>query len=78
MLDSSVANQRFATSGRDEAVEFPELELPGIADAIRNKREGLEEITVNGRSVVVAFVRLDAIGWYYVVEIDGSSLGARP
>ncbi len=77
VLDSSVADQRFATSGRDEAVEFSELDLPVIADAIRQKREGIEEITVGGRSIVVAFVRLDAIGWYYVVEIDASTLG-RP
>jgi hypothetical protein len=48
--------------------------MPAIAAAIRAGQEGLRELTRNGRTVVVAFARLDALGWYYVVEIDGATL----
>jgi len=27
---------------------------------------------------VFAFVRLSSLGWYYVAELDGSTLGERP
>ena len=51
--------------------------LPGIAAAIREGAPGLRELVRDGRRIVVAFVRLDALGWYYVVEVDATTLGAR-
>jgi serine/threonine protein kinase len=76
VIDSSAANQTFPSNGRDEAIEFPPFELPSVAAAIAAEREGILETTRDGRPVVVAYVRLDAIRWYYVVEVDAASLGA--
>ena len=77
VVDSRDANKRFKASGKDEAVEFASFDLPAIAAAIRAGEEGLREATRVGRPVVVAFVRLDALGWYYVVEVDATTLGAK-
>lgn len=77
VIDSSVANQKFPSNGRDEAIEFSPFDLPSVADAIRDRREGITETTRDGRPIVVAYVRLDAINWYYVVEVDAASLGAK-
>jgi len=77
VIDSRDANRRFVANGRDEAIEFEPFDLPHVAEAIRNRREGVEETTRDGRPIVVAFVRLDAIKWYFVVEVDGESLGVR-
>ena len=76
VIDSGDANKRFVASGKDEAVEFSEFDLPEIAAAIRAGQEGIRETSRAGRPIVVAFVQLDAIGWYYVVEVDAASLGA--
>ena len=77
VIDSRDAGKRFVASGKDEAIEFTELDLPEIAAAIREGAPGLRELVRDGRRIVVAFVRLDAIGWYYVVEVDAATLGAR-
>jgi hypothetical protein len=76
VIDSTLANQRFAASGKDEALELPTFDLPDIVAAIGKREDGIREITRDGRPIVVAFVRLDTIGWYYVVEVD-ASLGLR-
>ena len=70
-------DQRFVASGKDEAIEFTELDLPEIATAIREGAPGLRELVHDGRRIVVAFVRLDSLGWYYVVQVDATTLGAR-
>jgi hypothetical protein len=77
VIDSRDANQRFKGHGNDEAIEFTAFDLEPVAAAIREGREGILETTRDGRPIVVASVRLDAIGWYYVVEVDAASLGAR-
>jgi len=77
IIDSRDAGKRFVASGKDEAMEFTALDMPEIAAAIRSGAPGLREIVRNGQRVVVAFVRLDTLGWYYVVEVDATTLGAR-
>jgi eukaryotic-like serine/threonine-protein kinase len=77
VVDSRDANKRFVASGRDEAVDFARFDIPEIAAAIERGEEGQRELTRDGKPIVVAFVRLSTIGWYYVAELDGSTLGAR-
>ncbi len=77
VIDSTVANQKFPSNGRDEAIEFSPFDLPSVAEAIGAGREGILETTRDGKPIVVAYVRLDAIRWYYVVEVDAASLGAK-
>jgi hypothetical protein len=76
VIDSRDANKRFVASGKDEAVELADFDLPEVAAAIRAGTEGQRETTRDGHRVVVSFVRLDAIGWYYVVEVDADTLGS--
>jgi serine/threonine-protein kinase len=75
VVDSRDANKRFVASGKDEAIDFAPFDIPEIAAAIQRGDEGLRELTRDGRSIVVSFVRLSSIGWYYVAELDGSTLG---
>ncbi|HEY5937276.1 MAG TPA: serine/threonine protein kinase [Kofleriaceae bacterium] len=77
VIDSRDAGKLFPASGLDEAIALEPFDLPDIAAAIQNKQEGIRETTRDGRPIVVAFVRLDAIKWYYVVEVEAASLGAR-
>jgi hypothetical protein len=80
IIDSGDAGKRFTASGRDEAIELVDFDLPEVVVAIVTGREGIVETTREGVPIVVAFVRLDAIdviGWYYVVEVEATSLGAR-
>ena len=77
VIDSRDAGKRFVASGKDEAIEYTELDLPEIAAAIRESAPGLRELVRDGRRIVVAFVRLESLGWYYVVEVDATTLGAR-
>ncbi len=77
VVDSRDAGKRFVASGKDEAIEYSDFDLPEITAAIRAGAPGLREAVRDGRRVVVAFVRLDSLGWYYVVEVDASTLGAR-
>jgi hypothetical protein len=75
IIDSRDARKRFVTTGTDDAVAFAVLDLPEVAAAIAAGEEGLREIIRDGQAIAVAFVRLDAIGWYYVVEVEASTLG---
>ncbi len=76
IIDSGDAGKRFAASGKDEAVALPAFDLPDIAEAIRDHKSSIVETVRDGRAIVVAFVRLDIIDWYYVVEVDAAGLGA--
>ena len=77
VIHSSDAGKRLVGSGKDEALEFTDFDLPEVVAAIRAKEEGLLEVTRGEQRLVVAFVRLDALDWYYVVETDASTLGRR-
>jgi hypothetical protein len=74
IIDSTLARKNYTTTGQDEAVVFGEFDLAEIAAAIRDNKEGVRELTHQGRPIVVAFTKLDALDWYYVVEIDAASL----
>ena len=78
IIDSRDARKRFATTGTDDAVAFALLDVPEVVTAIAAGEEGLRETTRDGQAIAVAFVRLDAIGWYYVVEVEASMLGLAP
>ncbi len=77
VIDSRDAGALFPASGLDEAIALPDFDLPDVAAEIRGNREGIRETRRAGRPIVAAFVRLDAIGWYFVAEVDAGSLGAK-
>ncbi len=78
VVDSRDAGKRFVASGKDEAITFAQFDLPAVAAAVQAGREGILETRRDGRAVVVGLVRLDALGWTYVVEVDAATLGLPP
>ncbi|MFO0615701.1 MAG: serine/threonine protein kinase [Polyangiaceae bacterium] len=74
VIDSFDAGKRFKASGKDEASTLYDFDIPEIVAAVRAGNPGLMEVRRDGRALVVAFVRLDVLGWFYVVEIDAKSL----
>ena len=74
IIDTTDANRRFVAGARDTAVEFAPLEIPEIGEAIRHGAEGIREVRHGGRTQLVAFARMETIGWYYVVELEVPTL----
>jgi serine/threonine protein kinase len=77
VVDDRDANTLFHANGRDEAVAFTMYDLPDIVAAINTGDESVRTTTRDGHPIMVAFVRLESIGWYYVVEVDADRLGLR-
>ena len=74
VIDSGDANKRFKTSGKDEGLVLSDFDIPEIAQAARSGVEGLRELTHRGKKLIVVLVRVDVLGWYYVVELDPALL----
>lgn len=74
IVDSFDAGKRFKASGKDEGIELSDFDLPEVVKAVRAKEEGLRELVRDGKSVLAVFVRLDVLGWYYVVEVEARSI----
>lgn len=78
IVDSGDAGKRFKASGKDESIELSEYDIPEIVAAIREKAEGVREVTHDGRRKLVALKRLRVLGWYYVAEVDAASVLGTP
>ena len=79
VVDSGDAGKRFQASGKDEPLALFDFDIPEIVAAVRRREVGVREIRHQGRDKVVAFARLDVLGWTYVVELDTvSATTARP
>jgi len=74
VVDSNDAGKRFRTNGRDDSLELEPFELPQVVEAMRKSSSGLLELDRGGKRLVVAFVRLDVLGWSYVVEAEEASV----
>ncbi len=74
VVDSFDADKRFKTNGRDEGLQLVDFDLPDVTAAIRGGAQGIREVVVGGKRRVVAFARLDVLGWFYVVELDPATL----
>lgn len=77
VIDSRDAGQRFQASGRDEGLTLYDFDAPEIVKAVRSGSEGLRVIRRENKDVLAVFVRLDVLGWYYVVEVDASTIGEK-
>jgi serine/threonine-protein kinase len=75
VIDSTDAGKRFEADGKDEALALFDFDIPEVVTAIREGGAGMRELKHNGRDSIVVFVRLDALGWYYVVELDAAVVG---
>ncbi|MBX3188588.1 MAG: protein kinase [Labilithrix sp.] len=76
VIDSFDANKRFKTNGKDEGLKLADFDIPEVTSAVRGRAQGIREIVHAGKSLIVVFVRLDVLGWFYVVEIDSASLSS--
>ncbi|MFO0549748.1 MAG: serine/threonine protein kinase [Polyangiaceae bacterium] len=74
VIDSDDAGKRFKASGKDEGMTLYDFDIPEIVSAIKSGAEGLREVERAGRPLVVVFVQIEALGWYYVVEVDRTTL----
>jgi hypothetical protein len=77
VIDSTDAGKRFVASGKDESLALYDFGIKEVVSAVRAGSEGLKQIRHNGRDELVVFVRLDVLGWYYVVEVDEASVEGR-
>lgn len=53
-----------------DALELPPYPIERIRDDVRAQRSGITEITLARQSKLIAYYRIDALGWYYVEELD--------
>ncbi|NUO52783.1 MAG: protein kinase, partial [Polyangiaceae bacterium] len=78
VIDSGDAGKRFEADGKDEGLALYEFDIPEVAAAIREGSSGIRELRHKDRDKIVIFVRLDSIGWYYVVELDAQLVDGTP
>ncbi len=74
VIDSNDAGRRFQASGKDESMALFDFDLPEIVAAVKKGEVGIHDAQKDGRSVAVGVVKLDVLGWYYVVEVEGATL----
>jgi hypothetical protein len=77
VIDSGDAGKRFKASGKDEAIDLADFDLPEIAQAVRDGAEGVREVRKGERDLLVGLARLSVLGWTYVVEVDASTVAQR-
>ena len=75
VIDTHDAGKRFTNpGGKDEGLELFDFDLPEVVAAVRRGGSGVLEVerSVDGRpkTVLAAYVPLNVLGWYYVVEVD--------
>lgn len=75
VIDSNDAGKRFKGSGKDEGLELADFDIPEVVSAVREGVAGARRYQREGKKLLVVFVRLDVLGWYYVVEVDPETLG---
>ncbi len=76
VIDSFDAGKRFKASGKDEGITLYDFDIPEVVTAVRAGTQGLREVRRDGKDLLVAFVRLDVLGWFYVVEVEAKSVEA--
>jgi eukaryotic-like serine/threonine-protein kinase len=74
VIDSNDAGKRFKGSGKDEGLELEDFDIPVVVAAVREGTSGARRLKRDGKDVLVLFVRLDVLGWYYVVEVDAATI----
>jgi hypothetical protein len=74
VIDSTDAGRRFAASGKDEGLILRDFDIPEVVAAVKAGGGGVRVLQRGGREVLVAWAPLDAVGWFYVVEIDAQAI----
>ena len=56
------------------ALALFDYDLPEIVAVVKEGRAGIHDAKKDGRALAVGVVKLDVLGWWYVVEVEASSL----
>lgn len=54
--------------------DLPLYSLPKVVTAIKNQESGNFRYDDNGTEKIIAYYRLNSIGWYYLAEVDASQI----
>ncbi len=65
---------RFGEDSLGQALDLPLFNQPEVVEKIRAKRSGQLSYREDGRRILLAFYRLDALNWYYAVAVDEEQL----
>lgn len=62
----------FVTGGK--AIDTPLFDQSEVVSDIQNSKSGFHLYSRNGQPLVLAYFRLNSLGWYYAVEMDKATL----
>jgi hypothetical protein len=65
---------RFGEDSLGQALDLPLFNQPEVVEKIRAKLSGQLSYREDGRRILLAFYRLDALNWYYAVAVDEEQL----
>lgn len=71
-----MSGMHFGMSAQNTVLDTPLFDVPELVNAITQKQSGYYRYLKNGRAKLLAYYPLNALGWYYVVEVDESELFA--
>lgn len=61
---------RFGVDLDKQALDTPLFDQAEVVEAMRKGLSGYRRFSRNGRPTLLAFYRLNSLGWYYAVEVD--------
>ncbi len=71
-----MSGMHFGMNVQNTVLDTPLFDVPELVSAITQKQSGFYRYLKNGRAKLLAYYPLNALGWYYVVEVDESELFA--
>lgn len=69
-----MSGMHFGLTEQNSVLDTPLFDVPHVVHAIQNKKSGFYRYPKNGRAKLLAYYPLNALGWYYVVEVDEEAL----
>ncbi len=77
LVDSRELDQRFQNTDLSKGLPLAPFSIPEVVEGVRARRSGHVEVDRDGRRLLIAFFRLEVVGWYYVVEADAAKVDSR-
>lgn len=77
ILKSSDRNRyygmRYGSGQAGQAIDTPLFDQSSVVSEIQSGHSGYRRLSRNGRNVLIAYYRLNSLGWFYAVEVDEKS-----
>jgi phosphoserine phosphatase RsbU/P len=74
VVSSARKGERVAAGKLTGALELPTFPIPEVAKAITAGGSGVAEVSVSGKPALVAYNKLQSLGWYFVVLADPGAI----